>query len=208
MGYSNSMHIKIQKGSNRRLAYTDRKEGYFQYLAGMANSENGYHRGNVQFFKEFTCQGHKLEDADFIRVYPEGFRAVFDKYSLDVSLLIDEQAFYVSSDKNIGILGIWPVVQSEITAKKTDSDDETEAEDFWANKKIYETQKIKEWRTDKIDGINVLFSETGIAIAGDFNFYHAEKNEDIELIVSDGKHLSISDRPFANSGWYVVFEDS
>ncbi|MCI6545171.1 MAG: hypothetical protein MR494_02030, partial [Spirochaetia bacterium] len=139
------MHIKIQKGSNRRLAYTDRKEGYFQYLAGMANSENGYHRGNVQFFKEFTCQGHKLEDADFIRVYPEGFRAVFDKYSLDVSLLIDEQAFYVSSDKNIGILGIWPVVQSEITAKKTDSDDETEAEDFWANKKIYETQKIKEW---------------------------------------------------------------
>ena len=208
MGYSNSMHIKIQKGSNRRLAYTDRKEGYFQYLAGMANSENGYHRGNVQFFKEFTCQGHKLEDADFIRVYPEGFRAVFDKYSLDVSLLIDEQAFYVSSDKNIGILGIWPVVQSEITAKKTDSDDETEAEDFWANKKIYETQKIKEWRTDKIDGINVLFSETGIAIAGDFNFYHAEKNEDIELIVSDGKHLSISDRPFANSGWYVVFEES
>ena len=93
------MHIKIQNGAKRRFAFTDRKVGYFQFLYGGTTQENGYHRGNKYFIKGFSCLGHVLSEAESVSVYPYGFRALFEKSKLDVSLLLDEQAFYISTDK-------------------------------------------------------------------------------------------------------------
>lgn len=198
------MHIKIQKGAKRRFAFTDRMDGYFQFLFGDANQENGYHRGNKHFVKEFTCQGHSLNDAEAIRVYPYGFRASFEKSSLDVCLLLDERAFYISTDRNAGLTGICP---KEIIERAIEEDD-SEVENVWAKKETVEVCRRPVWNVKTVDDVTVLYADCGIAIAADFKFYYAVKNEDLELIVSDGKSLGLSEKPFESDGWYLAFEDT
>ena len=196
------MHIKITNGANRRAAYTDRKDGYFEYFFGSDAKENGYHRGNVQYFRGFSCQGHSLLEAQSVRVYPQGFRAVFEKSSLDVSLLVDEQAFYIASDRNAGLIGAVPVKTIEQRIQNSESG----LEDAQVEYETVEVRAVPNWHSQKKDDVTVLSSDTGIAIAADFDFYHAVNDDDLELIVADGKSLGISDKAFENTGWYVVFE--
>ncbi len=204
MAYSNNMHIKIQNGAKRRFAFTDRRDGYFQFLYGAANQENGYHRGNKYYIKNFSCLGHALSEAESIRVYPYGFRALFEKSRLDVSLLLDEGAFYIATDRNAGLEGIDPTEVIE----KVIEDKESEQENVTAKKEVIEVHSEPEWKMDVVDGIYVLSAGCGIAVAAEFKFYHAVKENGIELIVSDGKSLELSDKPFESLGWYLAFEDT
>lgn len=51
------MLIKVMADSGKRIAWTDRKNGYFQFLFGKKNDENGYFRGSTKFLEGFTSDG-------------------------------------------------------------------------------------------------------------------------------------------------------
>ncbi|MCR5495039.1 MAG: type I pullulanase [Treponema sp.] len=198
------MYIKLQKNSKRRLAYTDRKDGYFHYFCGEENPVNGYHRGNVTYFRGITCQEKSLDQATSIEVYPEGFRAYFEKTSIDFSLLIDEQALFISAAKGIGLTGLNRLKVTEKHEKVEDS----ETENSWETVFVEEIQKVGNWEEAEIDGVHLISSKLGIAIASSHEFYHSQDDDDIEIFLANGNRFEISPEPFKSEGWYVTFEES
>ena len=185
------MLIKINANESRRIAWTDRKDGYFHFLFNKDASENGYFRGNVRYLSGFTCNGKNLQNADFIEVYPYGFNAVFEKSFLKASLLLEEQAFFLSSDSKIKISDILPEVQTkeEIPSDKNVSNKSENSEK--------QKKEILTWKKSSIDNIEILSNNKGIAIAADFNFEYSAENNDIELT---------KENPQTNSGFYITFE--
>lgn len=172
------MLIKIKANESRRIAWTDRKDGYFHFLFNKNTSENGYFRGDVRYLSGFTCNGKNLQNADFIEVYPYGFNAAFEKSFLKASLLLEEQAFFISSNSKIKISDILPEVQ-----KKEDSEKQKKG--------------ILTWKKSSIDNIEIISNNKGIAIAADFNFEYSAENNDIELSKENAE---------INSGFYITFE--
>ena len=186
------MNITILPNSERRMAWTDRKDGYLELLFTEENIKNGYYRGNRKLISSFAANGHSWSQAKSVDVYPEGFRANFSKYKLDVSLIIDEQALFVSSAENVGLLGI----ATEKVSYLALSENEEEAKPVEKSK----------WNISQVDGCTVLSTERGVAIAADFDFYHSLNDDDIQLYVTDKSGMEFSENPFELRGWYVTFE--
>ena len=69
------MNIRILPNSQRRMAWTDRKDGYLELLFTEENVKNGYYRGNRKLLSSFAANGHSWSQAKYVDVYPEGFRA-------------------------------------------------------------------------------------------------------------------------------------
>ena len=92
------------------MAWTDRKSGYLELCTGsIDDSVCGYYRGDKKFLTDFFISMKEYE-ADLFRsnalytdVMPEGFSSAFEftsnarrhSLTLDVSLLLEEQAFYI-----------------------------------------------------------------------------------------------------------------
>lgn len=188
------MNIRILPNSQRRMAWTDRKDGYLELLFTEENVKNGYYRGNRKLLSSFAANGHSWSQAKYVDVYPEGFRANFSKFTLDVSLIIDEQALFVASAENVGLLGIGSEKLSYLVQSE---DDEQKSEP---------AEKAK-WNLSHVDGCIVLSCERGVAIAADFDFYYSENDDNIQLYVADKSSITISDKPFESKGWYIAFED-
>lgn len=132
MWYPLLMKIRIEKGLNRRFGYTDRKNGYLE-LNGRSFPDvaTGYFRGKKKFLSDFflavesesSLSGSENLGAwtDLWRscalhtdVRPDGFSVVYDfcnpHISLNVSLLLDEQAFFLSRTPLQGNLQAYPGV--------------------------------------------------------------------------------------------------
>lgn len=107
------MLIKVMADSGRRIAWTDRKNGYFQFLFSKKNNENGYFRGSTKFLSGFTSCGKELSEAAFTEVFPYGFKSVFEKSFIEAALLLEEQAFYLNSNSEVGILNVAPTMLLE-----------------------------------------------------------------------------------------------
>ena len=84
------MLIKVMADSGRRIAWTDRKNGYFQFLFSKKNNENGYFRGNTKFLDGFASFGKGLDESEFTEVFPYGFKSVFKNSFIEAALLLEE----------------------------------------------------------------------------------------------------------------------
>ncbi len=100
------MKIKLSQNSSRRCAFTDRKDGYIELLADKESESSGYFRGNKKFLSGFSVNGHAFNEAKYINVFPYGIELDFSNANLFASLLLDEQAFFLSGTRNPGILSI------------------------------------------------------------------------------------------------------
>lgn len=185
------MKIKILPNSQRRMAWTDRKNGYLELLFTNENEKNGYYRGQKKLLSSFSANGHSWSTADYVDVYPQGFKACFSKGTLEVSLLIEEQALFVCSEENVGLLGIVSEKYSYLVPE--DMREYKEKQDFT-------------WKISKKDDCTILSCNRGVAIASDFDFYHSIKDDDIELYKREKSSL-LNEIPFTSSGWYVTFEE-
>ena len=201
------MNIRIFKNTDRRCAWTDRKNGYFEFLHTDTAKENGYYRGEKRFLQSFTLGGHDVLESKYIDVYPQGGVFFYGDLKLYASLLIDEQAFFISGSKNVGIKGI---VSSVI------DDSQSSADASMASQTENNTQDTQDaekktivWNTETIDGVIVLHSNTGIGIASSVDFYSRCEGDEVELYAREEIAPSIDEEnPFLRDGWYVVFEDS
>lgn len=111
------MMLKIDRGSDRLMAWTDKKNGFLQLSNVTVDArETGYWRGDKKYLSDFfistSCDEADLyrTNADYTEVRPDGLTAVFpgkrERVSLSVSLLLHEQAFYISrtGGSSVGIL--------------------------------------------------------------------------------------------------------
>lgn len=199
--YLKAMHIRIKAETGRRIAFIDRMDGYFQYLFKKDNKEGGYYRGNTKFLREFTCNGHGLDHAKTVCVYPYGFKAEYDDSIFEGALLINEQAFYLSAEKNIGILEALPTVQFYETLPLEGKEAKDNSEEI-----AKQVKKVPVWTQSNVNGIYVHSCDAGIAIAADFEFNLAVSGEDLSLRVTDSKGLVKSENNFESNGWYLVFD--
>lgn len=195
------MHIKIMANSGRRIAWTDRMDGYFQYLFKKDNKEGGYYRGSTKYLSEFLCNGHGLDYAKAVDVYPYGFKTEINGATFEASLLINEQAFYIASEKNVTVCDAIPTMQLVETLP-------LEGKEVMSNKDEVENQQKKNpvWKESKVDGICVLSSDVGIAVAAEFDFIHSIKDENLSLRVTNNAGVKLSENAFESAGWYLVFE--
>lgn len=193
------MLIKVMADSGRRIAWTDRKNGYFQFLFGKKNDENGYFRGSTKFLEGFTSDGKELSEAKFTDVLPYGFKSVFEKSFIESALLLEEQSFYLNSNSRLGIKKIAPTMLFEETLP-------LEGKESKSNKEELENQvKLDSiWTEKNCGGVKVISSNKGVAVAAVFDFDFSAKDED--LILCKKQDSAASEEPFSDDGWYVVFE--
>ncbi len=195
------MLIKIKADSGRRIAWTDRVNGYFHFLFKDETSENGYFRGNTKYFSGFTCNGKTLLKAKEIQVFPYGFRSLFENSFVDSALLIDEQAFYFATNAELEILNL----QTELLFNETLSLENKEVQN---NQKELDNFEKKEpvWTEKTIDSIKVISCNSGIAIASNFDFSFLVNDKNLSLCKKESTNNDMG--VFKNSGWFVTFEDS
>lgn len=138
------MLIKVMADSGRRIAWTDRKNGYFQFLFSNKNDENGYFRGNTKFLDGFAAGGKKISDSKYTEVFPYGFKAVFEKSFIEAALLLEEQAFYLNSNSDLEILKISPSLLLEETlplenieakSNRDELEKQVKSDSVWSEKK-------------------------------------------------------------------------
>lgn len=177
------MKIIIDSNSSRKAAWTDKKNGYLELNFSKDIKNSGYFRGQTQYLSGFSCAQKKWNSADYTEIFPYGFRSIFGEKILEVSLLLDEQAFYINSSNSVEILD----------SVKFNSDSE---------------KKLPSWKTFQKDGITILSSDCGLSVAANFNFYHSVKEKDLILHATDSKNLSKSEEPFSLPGFYVTFEET
>lgn len=208
-----NMDIRIVKNTNRRCAWTDRKNGYFEFLYSDAAKENGYYRGEKRFLRSFTLGGHDVLESKYIDVYPYGGVFSYDNLKLYASLLIDEQAFFISGTKNSGLKGVAASIIETVQpvaedSASVDSKNNPSSSQDDQDVKEYENKRFV-WITENIDGITVLHSNTGICIASSLDFYSRCEGDVVELYAREEITPSHnSENPFLRDGWYVVFEES
>ena len=183
------MHIKILPDSGRRIAWTDRVDGYFQFLFSNNTSDNGYYRENTKYFSGFSCNGKSLQQAKYAEFFPQGLKAHYSKDILDFSLLIDEQAFFVNSNAPVTVLD---TVQAFL------HEDPLPLEGVEIKKEEKKAAQKKEitWSEKTTDGIKVFHNNDGLAVAGAFSFDSKVSGQDIILTKTQA----------SEKGWYLVFE--
>lgn len=185
--------MKILIDNKRKISWTDKKNGYLELNLFEENKNSGYFRNDFCFLTGFSCGGKTLSDVKSAEYFPYGLKANFSDDFLEISLLLDEQAFYLNSSKDIGILNC---VKNLKIKEKNDSAE-----------KIIEKSKIPSWRISEKNNIKILSSDSGIAVAADFDFYYSVKDSDLFLYYSNPQKLENAEN-FTDSGFYVTFEDS
>lgn len=194
------MSIKILRDSGRRMAWTDKRDGFLDLQLSGDIKESGYFRGSKKYLTGFSCSGYYWNQAKSVEVFPYGFRAFFEKEVIDVSLLVYEQAFYINAVKNAGIVDAVPDVIKYIERKSDAAGDSS---------KVQERFRRPVWHFSQVDDIKVVSSDCGIAVASDFDFYYSVKGGDLQLHVSESSEsLCETDEPFKKSGWYFVTEEN
>ena len=180
--YSYFMELFFGPNKGRRIAYTDRKTGYFEFEKGC--KRNGYYRTNHRYFSELKLQGHYLGDSKEIIVLPNEFTVKIDKKFLTSSLLIDEQAWYFKTNGELSIEGMCSkfIEEEEESYFKTDED------------------ALKNWNCINSNGVWVCSNKTGIAIASKSDF-GVEVNKDCLKILPKNKDIQ-------NAEYYIAFEDT
>ena len=200
------MNIRLTRNSNRRMAWTDKCSGYLEFLFSENSENDGYFRGSTRLLTGFSSDGHSLKEAEYIDVRPEGFMAAFVDGMLNVSLLLDEQAFYIYSAKSAGISGSAGKVQ-QLEAKITEDNEQSQKSGIDTEESV--EAKEFEWTSEIIDGCTVVSSSAGFAAAAEFNFRYVIKENDVELyretqaVKNPGR-----EKPFSADGWYIVFENN
>ena len=200
------MNIRLTRNSNRRIAWTDKCSGYLEFLFSENSENDGYFRGSTRLLTGFSSDGHSLKEAEYIDVRPEGFMAAFVDGMLNVSLLLDEQAFYIYSAKSAGIPGSAGKVQ-QLEAEITEDNEQSQKSGIDTEESV-EAKEI-EWTSEIIDGCTVVSSSAGFAAAAEFNFRYVIKENDVELyretqaVKNPGR-----EKPFSADGWYIVFENN
>ncbi len=190
------------------MAWTDKLNGYLEFFFSADGKNDGYFRGNARLLTGFSSDGHSWKEAEYMDVRPEGFMAAFSGGMLDVSLLLNEQAFYVYSAKSVGILGC--------SGKSQPAETETAEEENELSQKVdadtEEADKAKDvkWTSEFIDGCTVISSSEGFAAAAEFGFRYAITENDVELYRETQEDIRSSgkEKPFSADGWYIVFEDN
>lgn len=195
------MQIKLRAESGRRIAWTDRKDGYFQFLFKKNNDESGYYRGNTKFLKEFTCNGQSLDDAKSVSVFPYGVKADFNGAEFEASLLIDEQAFYIHSEKAFCVKEIVPVLQPFETLPLEGVEGKDNSEEV-----AKQVKKVPAWKISKVDGMTVVSSDAGIAAAAEFDFTYEVSGTDLKLSAVNPADVKKTGADFTAAGWYLCFE--
>ncbi len=202
------MKIKITQESGRRCAWTDRKDGYFELSCTKEAGNSGYHRVNTTLFSGFSLAGHPFMQAKNIEVFPEGFILNYDlnsssnssavssfgTNSVAASLLIGEQAFWVSRAKNVGLFGLNFNFASEFPSVNAISDHYAEVrpenQDIYIDENASGAKKEREpvylkkqpeWKFYEKDGLYILDSGLGIVISSDFDFYYKAETTSLEL---------------------------
>lgn len=169
------MNIKILHNSERRCAWTDRKNGYIELAFGDEAKKSGYYRGQKRYFKGFFLDDKKFFEADSIEVKPECGKIAFGEDEIEFSLLLDEEAFFVKKCKKFGLI-------------KPRGNDKNHG---------------KSWHKKSENGVTVLSSSTGVAIAAPFDFSHKVKNGDLSVwcdgLCAGGNSQDV--------GFYIAFED-
>ncbi len=94
--------IRLEQGSPRRFAYTDRVNGYLELdKESQGETGKGYFRAERQLLSDFFVSWNGTDlyrhNAREIAVQPSGFSIKYEKSVFDISLLIGEQAFYLST---------------------------------------------------------------------------------------------------------------
>lgn len=190
------MNIRLDKGIERRFAYTDRKGGWLELTSGSAaTTSGGYFRGNrrllADFFVSTDVAGSDSfsETADLYRtnahhtdVRPDGFSAVFaagkNEIALDVSLLIDERSFYLTLRNT----ATKPALSASLSGLGLLFDVSGAVPAFWH-------------RAEQ-NGLTVWYTDSGIALAS-LSPFHLDA-------ASYGRVVISSDDPSAV--WYLTFE--
>ncbi|MBQ5470827.1 MAG: type I pullulanase [Treponema sp.] len=177
------MELKFGPESGRRIAYTDRIAGYFEYQKGCEN--NGYYRQNKRFFNDITVGGYSISLAKEFVVKPEGFTARFEKVQAQIALLIDEQAFYIKTKNNAGIQGLC----SKLVEKEDSREYKTD------------TKLLQKWTYKKTeDGLFVTSNSSGVAIASTSEFHTSINQSVLELHLNNLEQKEIE--------WYISFEET
>lgn len=187
------MNIRIEQGQDRRIAWTDRKNGFLELVTCTADScPGGYYRGETRYLSDFflamPCPDSVVADmyrtnARWTDVKPEGGSITFPSSPRDAvlnfSLLFDEQAFCLSLSENFG-LGI--VLPSE--------------------------QNVSQWKRKEIDGITLWYNQSGYAVASALPFTLKKAgNKRIILTAENGSSNAASPQN-ATPSWYLVFEET
>ncbi len=195
------MDIRITYGSGRRMAWTDKRNGYMEFFG--TDTEDGYYRGAARLLTGFYASGMPLKEAQEVCVRPEGFTAQFAGCTLSVSLLLDEQAVYLFSEKDAGISGILPEPPNDAFEASAEEAFEPEAPN--ASAASAQDDRAIIWKKTVIDGCTVVVSSAGFAAAAEFDFQYALEAEGITLCRS--QEAAAGQEPFEEPGWYAVFED-
>lgn len=195
------MLIKVMADSGRRIAWTDRKNGYFQFLFSKKNNENGYFRGNTKFLDGFASFGKGLDESEFTEVFPYGFKSVFKNSFIEAALLLEDQAFYLNSNAELGILNLVPTVLFQETLPLEETESKNNKKEL---ENLVKTDSV--WTEKKLDGVKVISSDKGIAIAAVFDFDFYTKDENIVLCKKE-RSAEKDGAIFSEDGWYVVFEN-
>ncbi len=199
------MDIRITYGSGRRMAWTDKRNGYMEWGS---DTNDGYYRGAARLLTGFCAAGRPLKEADEICVRPEGFTAHFADCTLTVSLLLDEQAFYLSSEKDAGIAGIPTEERHNEPKTPADSADTAapipEPADADTAQAAATADKPIIWKKTVIDGCTVVSSSKGFAAAAEFDFHYTL---DADGITFHRTQKAAAQAAFETAGWYAVFEE-
>ena len=195
------MNIRLMRNSKRKMAWTDKCGGYFEFSCMENGADGGYFRGDCRLLTGFSSDGTTLKEADYIDVRPEGFCAVFREAMLNVSLLLYERAFYAYSAKSVGILGCaaagWRKSAENAPFQSTPSED---------------SQQLT-WVKEIIDGCTVVSSSAGFAAAAEFDFRYTADDDGITLFRGQAAFAGADNsggaerKAFSAAGWYIVFED-
>ena len=211
------MHIRIEPDASRSMSWTDKKNGYLCLEAsGVDTRFSGYWRGDKKYLSDFFIPIQGLEadiyrtNAVYTDVKPEGFSSIFrtasGELTLDVSLLMGDQAFYVKlSDgrtldgpgENTAGIGL------VLPAKAADSDVlmGTELERGKGGMLNPEAEIGTElWHRYERDGLTCWQNDSGIAIVSAVPF---------KIDMPEPSKICIFPEAdsFDSIFWYVAFEE-
>ncbi|ULQ58998.1 hypothetical protein K7I13_10795 [Brucepastera parasyntrophica] len=242
------MKIRLEQGSGRLFSWTDRRNGYMVLNSDVAGDGSGYFRGNRRLLSDFFISAEHTfreesvsagaekqpvitdlyrTEAEYTDIYPHGFSAYFEflhaGITCDVSLLVDEQAFYIGlkssgekKDRLIKNVGAGILLGSEDSPDENNEEDEdsSDFEDLPLQKKpvLQESAVTDEglhaytWERSTIGEITVWHNQEGCAIAAHFPFeLKPSYMNGVVLFPEAGG--SESSGPYSLHEWYVVFED-
>jgi pullulanase len=200
------------------MAWTDRKNGYLELMTGQIGPDlGGYFRGGRKFLSDFFLSLECGGEIDLYRtnalhtdVSPAGFSSVFEHGSgtlaLNVSLLMDEQAFFIEigSGGNADPFSVQPgiLLAADRFAAQTPGD----VTSVDGSSGDAANRPARMWECDIRDGVTVWSSDDGIAVASFFTFdVVAPLPDRLSLCPQCRTEPGRSDAGVSQVSWYLVF---